>query len=267
MKSKFMLLVVATCFSMPSLLNAETKQAASQNKSTSVESTTSTESTATGQWGFSNELQSKEQRAKAWGLDTKDWDRYETIMQGPRGFWSPGLDPLTALGIEAKSSAERIRYARLQAVAEYRRAEAELAYQKAYDQAFKDLYPDSMLIGEAEPSFLKNQPPAGVLEKAPRTLFVSLNCTQCDTAVRKLASSNRSDRVDIYVVGTKGDDSAIRSWAAKVGIQPEQVRSRQITLNHNQEELGLITGKPTINPKNLPLAFKRVGNQWQKIDI
>lgn len=267
MKSKLMLLAVVTGLSMPVVLMADTNSAKTQQKLTSVENAKTAEKTTTGQFGFTTELQSKEQKAKAWGLDTKEWDRYEAIMQGPRGIWSPGLDPLTVLGIEAKSNAERMRYARLQAVVEHDRAEAELAYQKVYDRAFKDLYPEVMLIGEAEPSFLKNQPPSLLLEQTPTTLFVSLNCASCDTVARKLASKSSRERVDIYVIGTEGDDSVIRSWAAKVGIKPEQVRSRQITLNHNQEELNLITGKSAISPKNLPLAFKRVGKQWKKIDI
>lgn len=267
MKSKLILLAVVAGLSMPTVLVADTNPAKTQQKSTKINNSNAAESTTTGQWGFTTELQSKEQKAKAWGLDTKEWDRYEAIMQGRRGIWSPGLDPLTALGVEAKSNAERMRYARLQVVAEHDRAEAELAYQKVYDRAFNDLYPNAMLIGEAEPSFLKNQPPSSLTEQIPTILFVSLNCVSCDTVVRKLASKSSRGRVDIYVIGTEGDDSVIRSWAAKVGIKPEQVRSRQITLNHNKEELILVTGKPTISPKYLPLAFKQVGKQWQKIDI
>jgi hypothetical protein len=50
--------------------------------------------------------------------------------------YSPGIDPLTALGIEARSAEERRRYADLQVQAERRRVEKELAYQRAYDEAF-----------------------------------------------------------------------------------------------------------------------------------
>lgn len=206
-------------------------------------------------------------KANSWGLKADEWKRYETIMEGPRGYWSPGLDPLTALGVEAKTDAERMRYATLQVIAEFNRVEGELAYQRAYNQAFKKQFPDSVLIGEAQPKqpdFLKHQLPASGLQEVPVTLFVSLNCALCDATVSKAVASQK--RVDVYVIGAEGDD-AIRKWAANVGIQPQQVQRRQITLNHNKDELKLVTGKATVKPEQLPLAFKRVGQAWQKIDI
>mgnify|MGYP003651705494 CR=1 FL=1 len=33
--------------------------------------------------------------AKQWMLKESDWIKYRKIMSGPRGIWSPGLDPLT----------------------------------------------------------------------------------------------------------------------------------------------------------------------------
>ena len=53
--------------------------------------------------------------AQHWGLTEQEWTRFEEIQRGPRGYWSPNLDPLTALGVEARDAAERQRYAELQA--------------------------------------------------------------------------------------------------------------------------------------------------------
>ena len=55
--------------------------------------------------------QSLQQQAGRWGLSEEDWGRYQALMAGPRGIQSPGLDPLTALGIEARTPAERRAYA------------------------------------------------------------------------------------------------------------------------------------------------------------
>ena len=55
--------------------------------------------------------QSSQRAAEAWGLNQQEYRRYESIMEGPRGTWSPDLDPLTALGLEARSQAERQKYA------------------------------------------------------------------------------------------------------------------------------------------------------------
>lgn len=74
--------------------------------------------------------------AKEWGLTNKEYERYQNLMQEPRGIWSPGLDPLTALGVEARSDEERRRFAELQVKAERQRVEKELAYQRAYDEAY-----------------------------------------------------------------------------------------------------------------------------------
>src|SRR5574343_545328 len=43
-----------------------------------------------------------ERLARDWGLRPEEWARYRQLMQGPLGIYSPNLDPLTALGIEAR---------------------------------------------------------------------------------------------------------------------------------------------------------------------
>ena len=72
---------------------------------------------------------SDSEQAASWGLTEQEWTRFEKIQAGPRGFWSPNLDPLTALGVEAETVQERQRYAELQVALEAKRAERELAYQ------------------------------------------------------------------------------------------------------------------------------------------
>src|ERR1700743_3496374 len=53
------------------------------------------------------------ERAAGWGLKQEEWQRFRRVMEGPLGIYSPNLDPLTALGIEARDSAEQQRYAEL----------------------------------------------------------------------------------------------------------------------------------------------------------
>lgn len=52
-------------------------------------------------------------QAQQWGLTDSEWQRYQQLHQGERGIWSPGLDPLTTLGVETNSDAERQRFAEL----------------------------------------------------------------------------------------------------------------------------------------------------------
>lgn len=60
-------------------------------------------------------------QAQQWGLTDSEWQHYQQLRQGERGIWSPGLDPLTTLGVEANSDAERQRYAELLVRKEHQR--------------------------------------------------------------------------------------------------------------------------------------------------
>ncbi|MGH8538247.1 MAG: hypothetical protein ACREXM_17795, partial [Gammaproteobacteria bacterium] len=68
------------------------------------------------------------EQSKRWGLTGEDWQRYERLMTGPRGIWSPHLDPVTALGVHAESDAERRRYAEILVRLERERTEREFAF-------------------------------------------------------------------------------------------------------------------------------------------
>lgn len=197
--------------------------------------------------------------AKAWRLSESDWRRYKEIQAGPRGVWSPGLDPLTSLGISAETDAERRRYAELLVRFEKQRVEQELAFQREYDAAWARLYPD--LLPVMSPG-TQASPASGAIQDSARLLvFVSPSCATCNTSVASLVKKGIS--FDLFVVGSRNDDLVIREWAKDAGIPPEQVRSRQITLNHDTGQwldLGGLTG-------TLPAAFKRAGDQWLPVDL
>lgn len=186
--------------------------------------------------GLTQIEQSDQQAAEAWGLSQHEYQRYESIMEGPRGTWSPNLDPLTALGLEARSEAERQKYAEKLVETERRRVEAELAFQRAYDAAWQRLYPGDMPVNsfstkgdtDAMQSVFGSNPYAS--SQRLNVVVATQGCEQCDAAVKRLLSIGAA--MDVWVVDSNGDDSRIRSWAAKIGIPPEQVRAGDITLNH-----------------------------------
>ncbi|STJ20586.1 integrating conjugative element protein, PFL_4693 family [Escherichia coli] len=74
----------------------------------------------------STTTQALQQQAAQWGVTEEDYRRYRALMEGPRGMQSPGLDPLTVLGIEARTDAERRQLAEKWVKAEYERTEKEL---------------------------------------------------------------------------------------------------------------------------------------------
>ncbi|WP_191831867.1 TIGR03759 family integrating conjugative element protein [Pseudomonas fluorescens] len=198
---------------------------------------------------------SDEQSAREWQLSSEEWIRFRELMQGPLGTYSSNLDPLTALGIEARSDEERRRYAELQVRAEAHRVEKLLAYQRAYDEAWQRLHPDMprVILPGAEPAFS----PVATATNGRPALFVKDDCAACDRAAQQLQTAGAD--VDIYFVGSHADDDRIRTWAQRIGIDPTRVRSRNITLNHDAGRwlsLGL--------PGDLPALVRQVDGQWRR---
>ena len=87
------------------------------------------------------ESQSTITAAQEWELTPDEWLRYQQLKNGRRGVLSPGLDPLTMLGTEARSDEERRRLAELWVKQEFRRTEAELAFQREVDNAWRRIFP------------------------------------------------------------------------------------------------------------------------------
>jgi integrating conjugative element protein (TIGR03759 family) len=197
-----------------------------------------------------------EDPAHAWGLRNEEWTRYQQLMQGPLGIASPNLDPLTALGIEARSDAERQRYAELQVRYEAQRVQKELDYQRAYDAAWKRLYP-SMQPVHLQATSAAPAPASSSAATDRLAVFVRAQCPACDAKIQALQAQGQP--FDIYVVGSRGNDDAIRQWAQHVGIDPAKVRARTITLNHDAGRW-LSIG----DPNDLPAVLKSVQGQWAR---
>lgn len=173
----------------------------------------------------SSSQQNTQQQAQQWGLSASDWSRYQTLMKGERGIMSPGLDPLTALGVETDNSAERRRLAELWVRHEYQRTEKELAFQREVNAAWLRLYPETLAVNMGANA-------AGIAHdtQGRLALFLKENCSRCDARLAAVLADNRP--VDLYLVGIDSDDG-LRAWAVKHNIPVEKVRSRQITLNHD----------------------------------
>jgi len=180
--------------------------------------------------------------ATLWGLKPDEWARYRELMRGPLGLLSPGLDPLTALGIEARDDAERRRYAELQARFEANRVEKLLAFQRAFDEAFQRIFAGLPRIGD----------------EGRLAVFVKDNCGACEKKVGQLQAAGSA--FDLYFVDLKPDDARLRAWAKKAGVDPAKVSSRTITLNHDSgrwKNLGLAGA--------LPAAVREENGRWIRL--
>lgn len=198
--------------------------------------------------------QIRDQRlAREWRLNNEEWARYRELMDGPLGIYSPNIDPLTALGIEASSEQEQRRYAELQVQAEALRVEKLLAYQRAYDDAWQRLYPGVQRVS------LPDATPGGmsVMGSGRAALFVKDDCARCSLLVQRFQTAGTE--FDLYMVGSDEDDARIRDLAKRMQVDPDRVRSGAITLNHDGGRwlsLGL--------PGDLPAVVHRVNGQWQR---
>jgi integrating conjugative element protein (TIGR03759 family) len=183
-------------------------------------------------------------RAQAWGLAETEWRRYQSLMQGIRGSVSPAtISPLEVLGIHARDEAERRRYAELWAEAMWEDAERILAFQRAYVEAGRRLYPDVPLIDSSRlPE--KDEQTTGLGPQDRVLFFTRPDCDACDGLLARLL--HRIDQIagiDIYLAGIDpSDDRAVRDWAGQHGIKPEWVRTRKVTLNFEAGALAELTG-------------------------
>jgi integrating conjugative element protein (TIGR03759 family) len=196
--------------------------------------------------------------AREWGLTDIEWTRYEDIMAGPRGIWSPHLDPLTALGVEARSDTERRHFAELWSRVEYQRVQRELAFETARSEAFARLYPAVRPV-----EYIPSVRDAAALSApgAKRLLFFATKtcvdaCREPLNRLLPLANVQSTTTLDIYVAGLDTDDQALRQWATQLAVPVGLIKAGRVTLNHEAGALAQLR----LGTAALPLTLVRTAD-------
>ncbi len=206
---------------------------------------------------------SERERSNAWSLSDTEWRRYQSLLLGIRGSVSPAhLSPVEVLGIHARDSAERRRYAEGWARAMRDDAERILAFQHAYDAAAERLFSGQTLIDAGKLRSLPQK--TSELQSDDRILFFTgLMCPACDAVLVKLLSRLESIAgIDIYITDvSRNEDEVIWAWAKEHGIEREWVATRRVTLNHDAGALKKITDEPV----KTPALFVRRNGQLAKL--
>jgi integrating conjugative element protein (TIGR03759 family) len=168
--------------------------------------------------------------AKQWMLEESDWVKYKKIMSGPRGIWSPGLDPITALGVSETDARERARYARLWMEVESRRMGLELAFEVERQRAGQVMFAGQKVIDNTE--WIREWNEAYNEKTQNIAFFVNDDCLdECESLFNEVnASVSRHSRLDVFFSSGASAES-IGEWASYMNISPDTVRSRKITLN------------------------------------
>ena len=202
-------------------------------------------------------------RAEVWGLSETEWRRYRSLMEGIRGSISPStISPIEVLGIHAEDAAERNRYAEIWARMMREDVARILAFQHAYDEAGRRLFPGEQLIDPNR--FPQNNPKSLDLSSEDRVLFFTRpDCPSCDWLLARLL--NHVDEVagiDIYLADVDpGDEAAVRAWASERGIRPEWVKHRKVTLNFDAGALDRLTGGQAL----VPVLMRRRGDDIEPL--
>lgn len=213
-------------------------------------------------------------RAEQWGLETQEWERYEVLMQGIRGSVSPStLSPIEVLGIHARDENERRLYAERWAMMMREDAERVLAFQRAYDEAHRRLFPDDELIEPAMVAANQARKPTTepfVWHTSDRVLFfTTTQCAACDAVLERVVGQlSQFAGIDVFLVDARaGDEERIRAWASARNLDPIKVNKQAITLNVDSGARDKVTAITGQTDDELPLLVLRRGDVLTPLPI
>ena len=212
-------------------------------------------------------LFTRDHLAKAWGLTVQEVERYQQLMRGPRGAFSvTNISPIEVLGIHAETPAERQQYADRFVRLLYEDTERVLAFERETQAAWrrigKPMFDPARLPGTSAP-FSSNRDQ--LWGKRLAVFVATQDCPRCAISTRVLvklaADSGPLSGLDIYVVDTRDPDT-IRTFARDVGVLPDAVSDRRVTLNQGKALFEQYHG----DDRGLPQVFVRDGTQLRPLD-
>jgi len=186
---------------------------------------------------------SVEQSAKNFGVTAQEWTRYRSIMDGEGRFHWKDTDPRVVLGIYSKNATQRKKYAEIMARREYELNKNFIEFNQEYVEAFQRLYGNEPIMDITKVAAFQNQysttnygstKPKGLLSAGDRiVLFVSTDCTSCDSYFRQVRKVQEFSALDVYFVNDSREK--ITQWAKEMEISRDDVSSGNITLNSDTE--------------------------------
>ncbi len=110
--------------------------------------------------------------AQIWGLEKEEMQRAKVLLQGPRKAFSvENLLPIEALGIHARTDAERRKYAEAFARAFHQDVQRSLAWQREFSAAMQRLYPGEPVIDWSGQAPVRAHPGAAQILHLPHSML------------------------------------------------------------------------------------------------
>lgn len=184
-------------------------------------------------YSLTNKTQLSSSIAELWGLTKTDVEKYNTIMQGPRGNFSPDIAPPLALALEETDHAEKVRYLTIYAKLEYDRTKKDLETSRMYDRIFKELFSEPVI----DNSILFADKPDYIKPTDRFVIFIDSRCTDCKgklLAGLMRTSSFPNNPTDIFVKNLS-EERQLHQWATDNSIRVDAVQKGAVTLNMMQE--------------------------------
>ena len=214
--------------------------------------------------------------AKNWGVTESDWVKYKTIMATtPRGNWSPNLDPIVSLGIEANTEEERTRFAKLLYDTEIERQSKEIDFNWAVVKYHCRIAPQSNLcktseqlrretLIEAEKQIAQGE----INERSPReidnwspirySLFVDVS-THCDASCDQYLSDTTSTLPYLDITISNAGKNGVKKFIKRYKIIQYDLITKNVTVTR-----GVRHGHLT---EDLPVVYKVIdGAIWGRVE-
>ncbi len=200
-----------------------------------------------------NATKANENLLSSWGIDEQEYKRYLHLKQNtPRGYFTPGNNPLYYLGIEARSEAERKKYAKQIARLEFKNVMKVQQFSRAVQLASAELFGKGMIAdysqGQAFTDELSNKanvrlsqafdPSAMDKDKISfsKIVYVKENCSPCDREYKKSFNLLKNGKIaQLQVVFPEQDNEKIVDWAVRMEVPKILNKSGRILLRGPDE--------------------------------
>lgn len=183
---------------------------------------------------------------EAWGIDADEYKHYLHLKNNtPRGYYTPGNNPLYILALEADTIQEQRRYARLLAKLEFENVQKIQKLNKLIQQESIALYGRGQIanyqMGQEFADLLASSSKDAILRKVTdksgfkdvakvRKIYITDDCKPCDRLYEKgLAALMKNEVQQLQVIFPVEDDEMIVKWAIRNEV-PRDLNNNEFIL-------------------------------------